>query len=115
MLSSFTLQDLQAGAVCWPSLPCVSGWCCAYRWPGQLWPESSDEHAAASRCSSSARSSQEMPRAFFPLSCASLAVHWTLVRKRAHYPSDVLAGGALGAAVALAAWKLWPPRGSGSK
>ena len=54
--------------------------------------------------------SQEMPRAFLPLSCASLAVHWTLVRKRAHYPSDVLAGGALGAAVALAAWKLRPPR-----
>ena len=59
--------------------------------------------------------SQEMPRAFLPLSCASLAVHWTLVRKRAHYPSDVLAGGALGAAVALAAWKLWPPRGSGAE
>lgn len=58
--------------------------------------------------------SQEMPRAFLPLSCASMAVHWSLVRKRAHYPSDVLAGGALGAAVALAAWKLWPP-GPGSK
>lgn len=54
--------------------------------------------------------SQVMPSAFIPLSCASLAVHWSLVRKRAHYPSDVLAGGALGAAVALAAWKLRPPR-----
>jgi membrane-associated phospholipid phosphatase len=38
-----------------------------------------------------------------------LAVHWSLIRKRAHYPSDVLAGGALGIAVALGMWKLWPP------
>jgi membrane-associated phospholipid phosphatase len=52
---------------------------------------------------------QEMPSAFLPLSCASLAVHCALIRKRAHYPSDVLAGGALGAGVALAAWKLLPP------
>ena len=40
----------------------------------------------------------------------SLAVHWSLIRKRAHYPSDVLVGGALGIAVALGMWKLWPPR-----
>ena len=52
---------------------------------------------------------QEMPRAFVPLSACSLAVHWSLIRKRAHYPSDVLAGGALGIAVALGMWKLWPP------
>lgn len=56
---------------------------------------------------------QELPRAFVPLSCASLAVHWTLVRKRAHYPSDVLAGGALGIAVALAVRKVWPPASTG--
>ena len=56
---------------------------------------------------------QELPRAFVPLSACSLAVHWSLVRKRAHYPSDVLAGGALGIAVALAAWKLWPPQPTG--
>lgn len=53
--------------------------------------------------------SQELPLAFLPLSAASMAVHWSLVRKRAHYVTDVLAGGVLGAAVALAAWKLWPP------
>lgn len=53
--------------------------------------------------------SQEMPLLFFPLSGATMAVHWALVRKRAHYPSDVVAGGALGAAVAFAAWKLRPP------
>jgi membrane-associated phospholipid phosphatase len=54
---------------------------------------------------------QELPRAFVPLSAFSLAVHWSLIRKRAHFPSDVLAGGALGIAVALAVWKLWPPGG----
>ena len=52
---------------------------------------------------------QELPGAFVPLSAFSLAVHWSLIRKRAHYPSDVLAGGALGIAVALGMWKLWPP------
>ncbi len=55
---------------------------------------------------------QELPVAFVPLSACTLAVHWSLVRKRAHYPSDVLAGGALGIAVALTVWKLWPPRRS---
>ena len=52
---------------------------------------------------------QELPPAFVPLSACTLAVHWSLIRKRAHYPSDVLAGGALGIAVALTLWKLWPP------
>ena len=52
---------------------------------------------------------QALPGAFLPLSCASLAVHWSLIRKRAHYPSDVLAGGALGIAVSFAVGKLWPP------
>jgi undecaprenyl-diphosphatase len=56
---------------------------------------------------------QELPLAFLPLSGCTLAVHWSLIRKRAHYPSDVLAGGALGIAVALAAWKLWPPKRAG--
>ncbi len=53
---------------------------------------------------------QELPRAFLPLSCVSMAVHWSLIRKRAHYPSDVLAGSALGIAVALGVRQLWPPR-----
>ena len=52
---------------------------------------------------------QELPLAFVPLSACTLAVHWSLVRKRAHYPSDVLVGGALGIAVALTLWKVWPP------
>lgn len=53
---------------------------------------------------------QELPVAFVPLSACTMAVHWSLVRKRAHYPSDVLAGGVLGIAVALTMWKLSPPR-----
>ena len=53
---------------------------------------------------------QELPRAFIPLSGCTLAVHWALIRKRAHYPTDVVAGGALGVAVALTVWKLWPPQ-----
>lgn len=52
---------------------------------------------------------QEIPVLFVPLSVCTMAVHFTLVRKRAHYPSDVLVGGALGLAVAGAAWVLWPP------
>lgn len=54
--------------------------------------------------------SQELPKLFVPLSMGTMAVHWSLVRKRAHYPSDVLVGGALGIAVALASRKLWPPQ-----
>ena len=53
---------------------------------------------------------QEWRALFVPLAACSLAVHWSLVRKRAHYPTDVLAGGALGIAVALAVRKMWPPR-----
>ena len=56
---------------------------------------------------------QEIPLLGLPLSGATLAVHWALVRKRSHYPSDVLAGGVLGILVALAAWKLFPPRRGG--
>ena len=54
---------------------------------------------------------QEIPLLLVPLSAATTAVHWSLVRKRSHYVSDVVAGGALGIVVALAAWKLWPPGG----
>jgi membrane-associated phospholipid phosphatase len=51
---------------------------------------------------------QELTKAFVPLSAASLAVHLTLIRKRAHYPSDVLLGGVLGIAVSLAVRRIWP-------
>ena len=58
--------------------------------------------------------SQELPKLFLPLSACTMAVHWSLVRKRAHYPSDVLVGGALGMAVAGAAWLLRPAGRSSS-
>ena len=64
---------------------------------------------AASDLAFAVGAAQELPLAFVPLSACTMAVHWSLVRKRAHYPSDVIAGGALGIAVALVAWKLWPP------
>lgn len=52
---------------------------------------------------------QEIPALFFPLAVATSAGHWSLVRSRGHYPSDVLVGGVLGVAVALVAWKACPP------
>lgn len=52
---------------------------------------------------------QELPVVVVPLSAATLAAHWSLVRSRRHYPSDVFAGGVLGIATALVAWLLWPP------
>ena len=57
--------------------------------------------------------SQELPALFLPLSVATLGAHWSLVRSRGHYPSDVLAGGLLAFLVAGILWKLWPPRRAG--
>lgn len=53
--------------------------------------------------------SQEIPALFIPLTVATTAAHWSMVRSRGHYPSDVLVGGVLGIAVAVTAWRLWPP------
>lgn len=55
--------------------------------------------------------SQEIPALFLVLAPATTAAHWSLVRSRGHYPTDVLVGGAVGVAVALLAWKLVPPGG----
>lgn len=57
---------------------------------------------------------QELPAILLPLSVATLASHWSLVRSRKHYPSDILAGGAVALAVNLAVWKLRPPPGAGT-
>lgn len=54
---------------------------------------------------------QEIPMLLIPLTVATMAAHWSMVRSRGHYPSDVLVGGVVGIAVAGAAWKLWPPSG----
>ena len=56
--------------------------------------------------------SQEVRPLLLPLSMATLAANWSLLRKRSHYPSDILAGWALGSAVAFAVWKLWPTKES---
>ncbi len=51
---------------------------------------------------------QELPSLLAPLSLATLGSHWSLIRGREHYPSDVVAGGTIAVVVAGAAWKLWP-------
>ena len=51
---------------------------------------------------------QEVPALVVPLYAATFASEWSLIRSRAHYPSDVLAGAGIAVAVALAASKLWP-------
>lgn len=56
---------------------------------------------------------QELPWLLAPLSFVTLGSHWSLLRAREHYPSDVVAGGALAFVVAGAAWKLWPPAATG--
>lgn len=56
----------------------------------------------------SARVVQEIPALFPPLALATCAAHWSMVRSRGHYPSDVFFGGSRGVAVALAVWRLWP-------
>ena len=56
--------------------------------------------------------SQRMPALFPPLAAATIAAHWSLVRTRAHHATDILAGGALGIAVALAVGLLWPNGGA---
>jgi len=53
---------------------------------------------------------QEIPLLIVPLSVATLGSHWSLLRSRIHYPSDIVAGGMIAVAVTGAAWKLWPPR-----
>lgn len=53
--------------------------------------------------------SSEAPVLFVPLSAATVLSHWSLIRSRKHYPSDVVAGGAIAFAVSAAAWRLRPP------
>jgi len=53
---------------------------------------------------------QELPGLLVPLSGATLGSHWSLIRARKHYPSDIIGGGAIALAVTAAAWKICPPR-----
>jgi len=50
-----------------------------------------------------------VPWLFGPLYAATLAGEWSLVRSRAHYPSDIFAGAAISVVIALVAWRMWPP------
>ncbi|HVM00896.1 MAG TPA: phosphatase PAP2 family protein [Egibacteraceae bacterium] len=52
---------------------------------------------------------QEAPLLALPLTAATMVVHWSLVRSRSHYPSDVFFGGVLGIAVVVAMARVWPP------
>ena len=52
---------------------------------------------------------QEPPALAVPLAAATLGSHWSLIRSRKHYPSDIVGGGVIALAVAATAWKLRPP------
>ncbi|MBW3546659.1 MAG: phosphatase PAP2 family protein [Actinobacteria bacterium] len=70
---------------------------------------------AASDLAFTLAASQEIPVLFVALAPATMAAHWSLVRSRGHYPSDVFAGGVLAVAVVLVAWKAWPPGPTGNE
>lgn len=57
--------------------------------------------------------SQEIPGLLLPLSIATLGSHWSLIRSRIHYPSDVIAGGIIAVAVNVVAWTQLPPQRHG--
>ena len=52
---------------------------------------------------------QELPVVVVPLAVATAGSHWSLIRAREDYPSDVIAGGAIAFAVSAAAWKIRLP------
>jgi undecaprenyl-diphosphatase len=55
--------------------------------------------------------SQRVPLLLPPLAACTVAAHWSLVRTRAHHLTDILAGGTVGIAVALAVGAMWPDDG----
>jgi len=63
----------------------------------------------ASELAFSLGAAQEVPWLIVPFYAATLAAEWSMVRSRAHYPSDIFAGAAVSVVVALVAWKVWPP------
>lgn len=58
---------------------------------------------------------QEAPVLFLPLAAAALLAHWSLVRARKHYVSDLLLGGTLGFLIALGSAAVIPVAGSRSR
>lgn len=77
---------------------------------GPIAPSFPSGHAASDLAFTLA-ASQELPVLLLPLSAATLAAHWSLVRTRSHYPTDVFAGGVLAVATVLVMWRLWPTGG----
>jgi undecaprenyl-diphosphatase len=71
------------------------------RRPGPLTSSFPSGHAATDVAFTIA-ASFEIPLLFLPLAMATAAAHWSLVRSRGHYASDVFVGGAIGVGVALA-------------
>lgn len=68
----------------------------------------------ASELAFSLGAAQEVPWLFVPLYGATIAAEWSLVRSRAHYPSDIFAGAAISVVVALVGWRMWPPHRTAS-
>jgi len=52
---------------------------------------------------------REIPSLTGPMIALTTASHWSLWRTHSHYVSDILAGDAVGVALALAVHRLWPP------
>ncbi|CAA9277401.1 MAG: hypothetical protein AVDCRST_MAG76-3787 [uncultured Acidimicrobiales bacterium] len=63
----------------------------------------------ASELAFSLGAAQEIPWLFVPLYAATFAGEWSLVRSRAHYPSDILGGAAISVVLAVVGWRAWPP------
>lgn len=51
---------------------------------------------------------REIPALTVPMVALTTASHWSLWRSRSHYVTDILAGDAVGVALALTVGKLWP-------
>lgn len=76
--------------------------------PGPITSSFPSGHTATDLAFSIA-AAQEIPALLLPFTAATMAAHWSMIRSRGHFPTDVFVGGAVGIGVALAAWKLCPP------
>lgn len=79
--------------------------------PGPLRPLTSSMPSghAASDTAFAVAAWQEMPSVLVPMLLLTTASHWSLVRSRSHFLSDVLVGDAVGVLVALGSKRVRPP------